>query len=207
MKAPCHLPLSFRSGPFAGRRQRGAVLIVSLVVLVVLTLLGLNSMQTATLEERMSGYQRDRGIAFSAAELALSEGLSWLESREKQANIPLPKGDCGETACDIYELDQRYFRAESDSWWSAHAKKYQGPMGQADIAPRYLIEFGTPMKVREHLNAVGTAGQEMTVDYYRITSRGQGQAQESQGQGSRRISEVLLQATYAVPQYVMKTGG
>ena len=53
--------------------QNGFVLFMTLVVLVILTILGLSSMQGASLEERMSGNLRDRNIAMQAAELALRD--------------------------------------------------------------------------------------------------------------------------------------
>lgn len=58
----------------ASRQQTGAVLIVGLIFLLVMTMLGLTAMQTTTLEEKMSGNMRDRSVAFQAAELALRVG-------------------------------------------------------------------------------------------------------------------------------------
>lgn len=49
-------------------RQRGAVLFVSLMILVLLTLLGLASMQVTTLQERMSGNYRTLNLAFQNSE-------------------------------------------------------------------------------------------------------------------------------------------
>ena len=66
------------------RRQRGAVLIVGLVVLVVMTILGLSAIQTTALQERMAGNLRQNNIALQAAEAALQAGLAYIESR------PLP---------------------------------------------------------------------------------------------------------------------
>jgi type IV pilus assembly protein PilX len=53
--------------------QRGAVLIVSLIFLVILTMLGLTAMTSTTFEERMAGNSRDAAIAHHAAEAALRE--------------------------------------------------------------------------------------------------------------------------------------
>lgn len=61
------------AGPF-GRRQRGAVLLVSLVFLLLLTLLGVSSMQNATLQEKMASSVTMRNISFQAAEAALRSG-------------------------------------------------------------------------------------------------------------------------------------
>ena len=53
------------------KRQQGAVLVVSLIMLLIMTLIGLSSMRTTILEEKMAGNYRDRNIAFQAAEAAL----------------------------------------------------------------------------------------------------------------------------------------
>jgi type IV pilus assembly protein PilX len=57
----------------ARHRQHGAVLIVALLFLVILTLLGLTAMSGTTMEERMSGNSRDMNIALQAAEAALRD--------------------------------------------------------------------------------------------------------------------------------------
>ena len=55
------------------RRQSGAVLIVSLLFLVILTILGVTAMTGTTLEHRMAGNTRDYAIALQAAEAALRD--------------------------------------------------------------------------------------------------------------------------------------
>ncbi len=55
------------------RRQHGAVLIVALLFLVILTLLGLTAMSGTMMEERMSGNSRDMNVALQAAEAALRD--------------------------------------------------------------------------------------------------------------------------------------
>lgn len=52
-------------------RQRGAALVVGLVLLVVVTLVGVGAMQTTTLQEKMAGNLRDSNLSFQAAEAAL----------------------------------------------------------------------------------------------------------------------------------------
>lgn len=59
--------------PMNQRRQRGAILIISLMFLVVLTMLALTTMGGITLEERMSGQYRDLNVAFQAAESGLRD--------------------------------------------------------------------------------------------------------------------------------------
>lgn len=61
------------------RKQRGAVLFIALILLLVLTMIGVTSMQSTTLQERMAGNMRDYNLAFQAAETALREGEAFLQ--------------------------------------------------------------------------------------------------------------------------------
>ena len=56
-----------------GHRQGGAILIVTLLFLVILTMLGVTAMTGATMEERMAGNTRDTSLALQAAESALRD--------------------------------------------------------------------------------------------------------------------------------------
>ena len=60
------------------QKQRGAVLIVSLVILLLMTIIGISSMKSTTLEERMAGNMRDQNLAFQSAEAAIIEGENFL---------------------------------------------------------------------------------------------------------------------------------
>ena len=62
--------------PFSRRRQRGAVLIISLVLLVVLTLLGVSVMNMTQLEERMAANVQELNQSFHTAETGLSQAYS-----------------------------------------------------------------------------------------------------------------------------------
>ena len=59
-------------------KQAGSALIVSLVILLLLTLIGVTAMSTTSLEERMAGNNRDENIAFQAAETAARDGENWI---------------------------------------------------------------------------------------------------------------------------------
>jgi type IV pilus assembly protein PilX len=56
------------------RPQRGMALLVSLIFLLLLTLLGISSMQNATLQEKMAGSVTLRNQSFQLAEAALRSG-------------------------------------------------------------------------------------------------------------------------------------
>jgi len=71
--------MSFQSkNPY--KQQHGAALIVSLIVLLLMTIIGINSIKTTTLEERMAGNLRDQNLSFQSAEAAIVEGENFLEN-------------------------------------------------------------------------------------------------------------------------------
>jgi type IV pilus assembly protein PilX len=53
-------------------REKGATLIVSLVILAVITVLGVASMRSSNLELKMAASARDRAVAMQAAEAAMA---------------------------------------------------------------------------------------------------------------------------------------
>lgn len=70
--------LQLQAVPTFAPRQRGMVLLVSLVFLLLLTMLGISSMQNATLQEKMAGSVAQRNQSFQGAETVLRLGESWV---------------------------------------------------------------------------------------------------------------------------------
>ena len=68
--------------PHTTRREGGLVLAVVLVLLLVLTIIGLVASQSTALQERMTGNQRDRDIAFQSAEYTLRLAQADLNSQQ-----------------------------------------------------------------------------------------------------------------------------
>lgn len=68
----------YQSALPSAHRERGAVLIVSLILLVILTLLGMSVMNTSQLEERMAANVQEVNQSFHSAET----GLSWAIDNE-----------------------------------------------------------------------------------------------------------------------------
>ncbi|MCG5534646.1 pilus assembly PilX family protein [Ectothiorhodospira mobilis] len=81
---------------FSRPRQRGAVLAVSLIFLLLLTLLGVTTMQSTLLQERMAGSFRDRDLAFQAAEAGLRDAEEWVEGLTSTATLTGTGGRLGE---------------------------------------------------------------------------------------------------------------
>ncbi|MGC4027469.1 MAG: PilX N-terminal domain-containing pilus assembly protein [Steroidobacteraceae bacterium] len=82
MIRPRHFPaLSQR------RHQAGVALFVALVMLLIITVLGLASMRTTTLQERMSANMYDRSVAFQRSEAALRAAEEAITANWRIANL------------------------------------------------------------------------------------------------------------------------
>ena len=163
------------------RRQQGAALVVSLIILLMLTVVGLSAIRDSGIQERMAGNSRDMNTAFQAAELALREAEAYLTG----ASIGPFNGSGLYRICGIGESSTA---CSSPSWSDLSStgwiKLTNTPEG-ADQSPQYFIE--------ENPLAVDTAGSLVsdtpneTYEMYHITAR---------GFGSSDGSVVVLQSTY-----------
>ena len=66
-------PVAIARGP---RHQRGAALAIGLILLLVLTILAITGMSTATLELRMAGNRQFQERAFQAAEVGIERAMN-----------------------------------------------------------------------------------------------------------------------------------
>ena len=73
-------------------KQRGFVLFVSLIFLLVMTVLAVTSIQRSTLDEKVAGNLRSQDLAFQAAEVALRYCQKSLESTGPNGHLPLLQG-------------------------------------------------------------------------------------------------------------------
>lgn len=152
-------------------RQRGAAMVIALIMLLVLTLLATASARMTILEERMTGNTQDRGVAFQAAEAALRAG-------EDLAQMPaLP--DFAVNAGGLYQP------AEPDqiplwlavNWASPAAVSLYDGMATAPGS----LSRATASFLVEELPWVATPGESLAADtsvdegiYFRVTARGLG---------------------------------
>lgn len=157
------------------KTETGAVLVVSLVFLLVLTLIGLTGMQVTSLEEKMSGNMRDRNLAFQAAESALRTGEMYL-------TLPtVPTFSCAngryswnDVNCDGTREDAQIWGDSSTNWsWSVISKVTysSGTLASTSYAPAYIIEQMPP--VAESGDSL-EAGVARDSQYYRVTARATG---------------------------------
>lgn len=57
------------------KRQQGVVLVISLLLLLVITLVGISSLSTTTLEEKMTSNMQAKHVVFQAADADIEEGV------------------------------------------------------------------------------------------------------------------------------------
>jgi Tfp pilus assembly protein PilX len=87
--------------PMPMKKQKGAALIVSLVLLTWVALLGVAGVQTIGLEEKMAGHSFDRNLEFQAAEAMLKEKegivdtLTFPDRGCRRDGLGLYTGECG----------------------------------------------------------------------------------------------------------------
>ncbi|WP_370280309.1 PilX N-terminal domain-containing pilus assembly protein [Pontibacterium sp.] len=67
--------------------QKGSVLIIAMVLLLVMTLIGMAGIEVTGLEERMVLNMRDRQAAFEAAEAALAQAEEFLDADSNSVSL------------------------------------------------------------------------------------------------------------------------
>ncbi len=191
-------------------RQRGAALIVALLMLVVVMMLGMSAAQTAIQSEKASRNDRDRQVALQAAEAALMDAETDIESApdpaRSRSHLFAPDRTEGfSPGCGI-ENPVLYLglciRAEGSqipAWQTVDLLdsssgaitvpygRFTGQVFQTGAGamparpPRYVIE----------LMAYNRAGEDATLDgrnyFYRVTAI---------GFGMRESTQVVLQTFY-----------
>lgn len=187
------MSLQLMRGCRSANAQRGAILVVSMLVLTVMTLLALGASQTLRMQERMATTLRDRDSAFQAAEAALRAG----ERVVGDPALTSPPTRCNSGRCRIYERNTLgvSVATQSTDWWNERAWSYAGAdspsigsPSQVDPIqqqPRYLIEEFAEITDALTISPQGPPPSRM---HYRITAMGQTRADTAQ---------VILQSTYA----------
>lgn len=123
------------------KRQQGAVLIVSMILLLVMTILALTVSQSSLMQERMAGNIRDSDLSFQAAEASLRGAEQFLWSQTSQ---PIP---CSTAPCTVFQKDALGsidMHAQTESWWDSNGREY-GLTGSQELEgvkkdPRVVIE-------------------------------------------------------------------
>jgi len=90
-------------------RQKGAALVIGLILLVILTLLAVSGMNTSSMELVMAGNEQYRQKAFQASEAGVEKALTQLAGT-KQSCMPIEilNEDVAETPGDKYRVTAQY---------------------------------------------------------------------------------------------------
>jgi type IV pilus assembly protein PilX len=157
-------------------RERGAALIVALMMLMVMTVLGVTAARTTNLQERMAGNLRDTNLAFQSAERGLREGETFLRG----ATLPPFTGAGGLLTMQDEAGQASFWRAYD---WVANGRTATGMTGVAR-APLYVIE---ELPALPDAGGSERFGALPDVGFYRITA---------QAQGGSADAVTILQSTY-----------
>ena len=180
MKPMRKIPTNLRSR----RRERGAVLVVSLIMLLIVTLIAVSSMQGTVMEEKMAGNTRDRNLAFQTAESALREAETYVQGLASMGTFTGSGGLYGLTDSEPYHT--------TSTTWSDTANHVVGSAPHESYAPpQYFIKNFTIVEGSSGaLNMSGYGDNKGTGDVtiFKVTARSTGASAES--------AEVILRSYY-----------
>ncbi|KEI72843.1 pilus assembly PilX family protein [Endozoicomonas elysicola] len=175
--------------------ERGSVLLVSLVMLLVITVAGLTAVKMATLEEKMSGNYQDQQMALYAAEAALKEAENFIANNALTLsgfNVDCDNGYCfsGSDIDDIGSCDP----GVSEPWqtgtvWSDSNQHRVTTISISGISAqaKYIIEFRCYIAKEAPGPLPDPANRGDWAQFYRITALATGGSNDSR---------VMLQSSY-----------
>ncbi|MEM9101480.1 MAG: PilX N-terminal domain-containing pilus assembly protein [Pseudomonadota bacterium] len=160
--------------------QKGAVLITSLIILLVLTIITVSGMQSTIMQEKMTSAVRDSNIALESAESALREGEEFLEGLVNSS------GFTGDTTSPngLYVTGGAPDIYNAATWAGTNSVEVSDKIPDVMEQPRFFIEFlGTiddgsadSINITTYGSGVGAGN----VSGFRIVARGTGKSGTSQ---------------------------
>jgi type IV pilus assembly protein PilX len=176
-----------RTNRFPGKSQRGAVLIVALVLLLVLTILGTAGVRDTAMEERMAGNFRDFSAALEAAETALRTGEIALGSSTSFGSMTFSVAGT-DGLYDVALMSSSVDPIADTTVWDKVASSVLDKSNTlVSQDPDYYIEQLPEIDLPGSDLVVGFQDKPPPVQFYRVTGKGYGISPNS---------EVILQSTY-----------
>lgn len=187
------------------KAQQGAVLIMGLLILLVVTLIGVGSMNNATMEHRITGNLLDSQSAFQAAESALQIGEMWiLLQADPVDTYGTDAALCSPKPCSVYTRDSLLVETGKDSFaqfaldasWDTWSIVYVAADATLDLdnvesLPRYVREYmGSDFIGGLRLGHVYAERDRRY--FYRVTAKGTGKSD---------MAAVVLQSTVSMKYY------
>ena len=162
----------------SAKGQSGAVLIVSLIMLLLMTIIGVTAMQGTVVQERMAGNLRDKDVAFQSAELALRDGEDFLDENLKDEFDPL-RFRFRQNSNGLFEVAEAPRWNSDDLWNSAFSYSAGDVLNVAGNWPR-LTYIQVPSFDPCPDPFYGDCPPEaLAVGEYRVMSRSRGASGES----------------------------
>ena len=164
--------------------QRGWVLVVGLVVLVMLTILAMALMKTTRLEEKMAGATREMNLSFQAAETVLRGAETFVENLADEALF-------NSSAGGLYsEADEEPKNLFATGWIDANSRELDSDLAGINSKPRYMIKKLKKIGSDADLSISGYGDTDLSTQstIFRITAR---------GTGGRDTTQTLLRSHYA----------
>lgn len=149
-------------------------LFICLVLLLGMTLVGVSSVNTTTLEERMARNTRDALLSFQAAEAALREGEDFVENDvASTATFTAGGADGMWSVADFGEVPRWEM---AGVWTDARSRVADADIGGVSAPPRYLVEHLTSVELTDASSVQIRSGYEdrPRVEIFRITALGFG---------------------------------
>jgi Tfp pilus assembly protein PilX len=120
--------------------ERGIVLIIALMLLLVLTIIGINSISTTTFESIISGNERLANIAFYSAEAGIQVGLNQIPD-----TTPIPRTEISPNTDTYYAGTVAYvglWKSDGDdTTWTY--KRYQVNASGESLGGNRQVEIQT----------------------------------------------------------------
>lgn len=167
------------------RKQRGAVLAVSLIVLLVLTLVVMSSTQNIVLQERMTAAVRDGHVSLAVAEAGVADAQAFIESRVDVSDFSDSGGN------GYFSLDNgpgNFFDEDEIDWSDASARQTSSTID--GLTSHYIIvDMGIVAVPAEDLTGINMMGYGQTtgggdINAFQIVSRATGRS----GTAERMVS-------------------
>lgn len=162
-------------------QQKGATLIVGLVLLLLLTMVGMSGLNVSTMQEKMSGSMRDRQIAFQSAEAALRIGEDFVATTANLSTTVFGVIDSNNLGGGVDYWDT--FDWEAAAMQPVDSNEVKG----VAVQPYFVVE-----KLGNPTDDTPTPGKEIgytqvnSTTLYRVTSL---------GVGASTNAEAILQST------------
>ena len=163
------------------KNQRGATLVITLLILAMIMMYGVPAAMDSMQNERMTGNTRNRDLAFQAAEHALKKAEAWILTKtSSQLNALAPAAkSCSDSSDDAdpvsgdgilpngecHANDVAYWRDPFN--WTSNGINPTGSIDTELVAaqPRYVVE---------RMPDVTSGSPAVTKHYYRVTTRAVG---------------------------------